>query len=231
MIINFMTFNIQSCHNYYTREIDIPLMVDTIKKCQGEIIGLNEVYGGGVPEPAQAAAIARELGYYCYFGPAIIHKGRPFGNALISKYPWTQIETIPIPDPVRNTDEYYESRTIIKASFNNPDFTVLISHFGLAKSEQINAVGTAVNLINEITTPLILMGDFNIEPEDEKLKPFFTLLKNTYNKEIPSFPSGEPKRRIDYIFVSSDIEVMSAAIVPVVASDHLPHTATLKIPK
>ena len=35
--------------------------------------------------------------------------------------------------------------------------------------------------------------------------------------------------KIDYIFVSPDIEVISADIPVIVASDHRPHTATVHI--
>ena len=230
MIIKFMTFNIQSCHHFYNRAIDIPLMAETIKKSEAEIIGLNEVYGANNKNPSQAEAIARYLGYHCYFGQTIIHRGRPFGNAFISKYPWSDTENIPIPDPIRDTDEYYESRALIKTVFKNPDFTVLVSHFGLAKSEQKNAVKTALELIDQIKTPLIVMGDFNMVPTDKKIKPFFLKLYNTLSTDILSFPSDKPNRRIDYIFVSSDITVLAAAILPYVASDHRPHTALLKIP-
>lgn len=229
MITTFMTFNIQTCRNYHTRAIEVDLMADTIKNTRAEIIGLNEVFGDG---PNQATLIADKLGYrHHYFAQAIVAKGRPFGNALISKYPWKEIETIPIPDPPRDTDEYYESRVIIKARFENPDFTVIASHFGLAKSEQVNAMKTALSLIDEVKTPLVLMGDFNITPNDDKIRPFFDRLKNAYDEKIPSFPSGAPERRIDYIFVSPDIKVITSAIVAAVASDHLPHIAVLDIPE
>ena len=92
---------------------------------------------------------------------------------MISKYPWKEIETIPIPDPPRDTDEYYESRVIIKARFENPDFTVIASHFGLAKSEQVNAMKTTL-FNRRVKTPLVLMGDFNITPNDDKIRPFLS---------------------------------------------------------
>ncbi|HHZ18438.1 MAG TPA: hypothetical protein GX390_04030 [Acholeplasmataceae bacterium] len=229
MIATFMTFNIQSCHNYHTREIDIDLMAETIQSSRAEIIGLNEVYGA---DPDQAEEIAKRLGYpYHYFGQAIIHRDRPYGNAIISKLPWKEIETIPIPDPVRDTDEYYESRVVIRARFEKPDFTLITTHFGLAKSEQVNAMRTVLSLLDEVKTPIVLMGDFNMVPDDAKIRPLFERLHITYNPKIPSFPSVSPQRRIDYIFVSPDIEVIAAAIVSAVASDHLPHLAVLNIPE
>lgn len=54
-----MSFNIQHGKDYVNQVIDLDLMVDTIKKCQAEIIGLNEVFGESVDEPSQAEIIAR----------------------------------------------------------------------------------------------------------------------------------------------------------------------------
>ena len=85
-------------------------MVDTIKKCQAEIIGLNEVFGESVDETSQAEIIMRKLLFCLFFGKAINYKGRPYGNAIISKYKFKSCETIMIPDPERNTNEFYETR-------------------------------------------------------------------------------------------------------------------------
>jgi endonuclease/exonuclease/phosphatase family metal-dependent hydrolase len=44
-----------------------------------------------------------------------------------------------------------------------------------------------------------------------------------------SFPSINPHCKIDYIFVSHDVEVENADIPDIVASDHRPHIATVYI--
>jgi endonuclease/exonuclease/phosphatase family metal-dependent hydrolase len=44
-----------------------------------------------------------------------------------------------------------------------------------------------------------------------------------------SFPSDAPNKKIDYIFVSRDVEVLAADIPDIVASDHRPHTAEIEI--
>ena len=49
------------------------------------------------------------------------------------------------------------------------------------------------------------------------------------NTKLLSFPSVNPNRKIDYIFVSKDINILDANIPSIVASDHFPHTATLDI--
>ena len=229
MKINLMTFNIQHCKNYITKQIDIDLMIKTIRDCQGEIVGLNEVYGEADAFSSQAKIIAEALGYYCYFGQAIIHQGRPYGNALLSKFPFEAVETIMIPDPIKNDKEFFETRCIIKASFKNIDLTVFTSHFGLAQAEKENAVNTIMENIKKVKTPIVFMGDLNMEPSDPLLKPVFSSLNSTLPTTFLSFPSINPNKRIDYIFTSKSLKVLSSEIPNIVASDHFPHIASILI--
>ena len=108
--------------------------------------------------------------------------------------------------------------------------TVLITHFGLNPDEQENAVKTVVETLAE--DRCILMGDFNVTPQNSVLDPIRTKMKDTADLfDMPklSFPSDNPTRKIDYIFVSRDIKVINADIPPIVASDHRPHVATVEI--
>ena len=73
--------------------------------------------------------------------------------------------------------------------------------------------------------------DFNVEPDSKLLLPIRSILKDTaslFNEEKLSFPSDKPDRKIDYIFVSQDVEIVSADIPRIVASDHRPHLAEVK---
>ena len=108
--------------------------------------------------------------------------------------------------------------------------TVRVSHFGLQPDEEENAVKTVIDNICE--NKCILMGDFNVTPDDPVLNPIRAKMKDTadfFDEPKLSFPSDEPDRKIDYIFVSKDINVVSADIPPTVVSDHRPHTATIEV--
>ena len=43
MTIKLMSYNTQHCLNFVTQKIDYDIMVDTIKKCEADIIGLQEI--------------------------------------------------------------------------------------------------------------------------------------------------------------------------------------------
>lgn len=210
-------------------------MADAIIKCGADVIGLQEMRDESEDEEyeAQTKIIAEKLGFYYYFAEAIRFDGKnPYGNALISRYPIISAETILIPNPVvPEYDGYYETRCLLKARIDVDDgINVLVSHFGLNPDEHRNAVQTiAANISLE---RCVLMGDFNVEPDNPVLQPIMEKLHDTATEfDLPkfSFPSDVPNVKIDYIFVSKDIMVSSADIPEVIASDHRPHTATIEI--
>jgi endonuclease/exonuclease/phosphatase family metal-dependent hydrolase len=233
MKIKLMSYNTQHCLNYVTREIDFDLMIDTIRKCEADIIGLQEIRDEGQDAgyDAQAKILAEALGYHYYFAEAIrFHGENPYGNALLSRYPIASVETVLIPDPeIRKYNGYYETRCLLKAKIDvGSGLNVLVSHFGLNPDEQENAVETVIpNIPNE---HCVLMGDFNMEPDDPILNPIMQKLYDTaqnFPASKLSFPSDAPKVKIDYIFVSKDLNVQCADIPEIVSSDHRPHVATI----
>lgn len=231
MIIKFMSFNIQSCRNYMTRKFSSSQVINAIKLYSPDIIGLNEVRGKKTVENAdeswfsQLKEISNGLGYkYFYHGIALNLSG-PYGNAIISKYPIDEIETIPIPDPlIKDEKAFYESRCIIKAKILN--FTVLVTHIGLARSEQTNGINKLLEIINSNNTNIVLMGDFNMTPDNNHIKTLSNYLIDTsiyFENPSLSFPSINPKVKIDYIFVSKGFTILKSFIPKIVASDHYPY--------
>ncbi len=230
--MKIMTFNTQHCLNYLEQRIDFDIMAKTITDLGADIVGLNEMYNGG--EGAflmQTGELGRRTGLvYSYFAKAIHEKEGDYGNGFISRYPIIKAETIIIPDPnpKRTPGGYYETRCLLKATLEN-GYTVLVTHFGLCRDEQENAVDTIINHIPR--EKCILMGDFNVKPDDTILDPIRTKMKDTsslFDCEKLSWPSDKPRMKIDYIFVSPDIEVISADVPSIVASDHRPHIAEIK---
>ena len=96
---------------------------------------------------------------------------------------------------------------------------------GLAKGERKNAVKKLSELLNEIDIPVILMGDFNTEPEDKVFEPLRERLKDTQfksvNPDVKTYPSDKPEVKIDYMFYRG-IDCLKAETVTEVFSDHLP---------
>ena len=170
---------------------------------------------------------------YYYFAEAIRFDGvNPYGNAMISRYPIKSAETILIPDPeYKKYDGYYETRCLLKATIEvGNGLPVLVSHFGLNPDEQETAVETVLSNIPK--EHCVLMGDFNMEPNNPILSPIMQKLYDTaqdFSSPKLSFPSDTPSVKIDYIFVSKDVKVHCADIPEIVSSDHRPHIATIEL--
>ncbi len=232
--MKIMTFNTQHCLNYLEQKIDYEIMARTITDAKADICGLNEMFDigkdGKYGSQTKKLSELTDMPYY-YFAKAIDEDGYgAYGNGLISKIPFKSVETIMIPDPDPKTTEggFYETRCILKAELEN-GYTVLVTHFGLCPDEQKNAVKTVISHVS--AEKCILMGDFNITPDDPLLIPLREKMKDAGelfgNKKL-SWPSDKPRMKIDYIFVSPDIELLCADIPDITASDHRPHTAEIK---
>lgn len=237
MKLRVMSFNIQHGFNYKTKAgIDFETMAGVIRNLDPDIVGLNEVRGLGktADYTAQAETIAAMIGYHCYFGRSIYVGGtEPYGNAVLSKFPIVGTKIIRIPDPVPRSSRV-ESRTITRAEFELPDgggFAAYVSHFGLSKEEHEHAVSTAITAIREEKLPFVLMGDFNMTPDNPLLALFFKELVSTspYTDGKFSIPSDAPDSKIDYIFASPGITVTNADIPQIVASDHCPIYADIEL--
>jgi endonuclease/exonuclease/phosphatase family metal-dependent hydrolase len=233
-----MTFNIQHALDYQKQAIDFDLFINAIKKYNADVCGLNEVRGEGPEEDYtdQTSTIADGLGFNSYFGEAIKVKGTsPYGNAIVSRYPFKSVETIKIPDPENKKPNHrFESRCVIKAiaDIDGKEVCFLVCHMGLNLSEQKNAVETICDLLNEIDIPVILMGDFNTTPHNKILKPIRKVMKDTddFNpvKNHGTYPSDKPNEKIDYIFYR-DLKCLKAETIEEIFSDHLPIIADFEL--
>lgn len=234
-----MTYNILHAARIDTKDyrIDHDKVAETIREINADVIVLNEVRGEG-PDPgytAQAKIISEKLGYYYFFAPAIMIRGKlPYGNALLSKYPIVEAEIIEIPDPVvKDENRPYETRCLISAKieFEGKQLMIFGTHFGLAKAEQKNAVATVVQEFEKCFIPHIFMGDLNVTPNDTVLEPIFKIMHDTAEElgDLKlSFPNTNPNIKIDYIMVSNDIKVKKAEILQIGLSDHLPVYADIE---
>lgn len=87
-----------------------------------------------------------------------------------------------------------------------------------------------IDFVNSQACPVILCGDFNLDPEAESMK-FFereTGMRNLVTEygitdtRTRFYPASKPSRFADYIFVSPDIDVLDFKVMPDVISDHAP---------
>lgn len=234
MRIKAATFNICHCENVNTEEIDFDAYAKEILALDADIIGLNEVRGMGTREDyeAQAKILAEKTGYNYFFAKATeIGEGNPYGNAVLTRLKIEDCSVVPIPDPdPKKYDDYYETRCVLRVKLEEPDITVLITHFGLNPDEHQNAVSTVLSLIKDERT--VLMGDLNVRPDSEIIATLKSRLTDSAcisEASLLTFPSDAPDRKIDYIFTGASIRAVSTQVPGLILSDHRPLTAVLEI--
>lgn len=267
MKLHIMTYNIASGRCYKKDEditaiggapVDLSQCAEVIRRVSPDLCGLNEinVYLQSYLEKQGLTGTAADQPRYladvtglphCFFGRAITWEPRGvYGNAVISKYPIVEAEAVPIPDPefYDEPDKYYETRGIAKVKLDIAGgITILQVHVGLAVSETQNAVVTLCKLIDEIPGPIILMGDFNMCPNNfllDRIRQRLTEVKPRGEGYVHSFPSWThesnvpqelktcPYCKLDYIFVSSHFKAIDCEVLKERSSDHMPMTATLE---
>ena len=267
MKLQLMTYNIASGRCYKNDQdikpnggapTDLSQCAEVIGRVSPDLCGLNEInvfhqayldeYGLTGTAADQPRYLAGATGIsHCFFGKAIgwEHRG-DYGNAVISKYPVLEAESVSVPDPefYDEPDKYYETRGIAKVKLDIcGGVTVLQIHVGLAVSEAQNAVVTLCKLIDETPGPIILMGDFNMCPNNfllDRIRQRLTEIKPKGEGYVHSFPSWThesdvpqglkncPYCKLDYIFVSQHFTPIDCEVLKERASDHMPMVATLE---
>lgn len=238
------TYNILHGADYPKRcatgvdEVDLSLCADSIASMSLDICGLNEVRNQENVEGLchQSREIAERLSYEQVFAPAIDFRGGKYGNALLSRFSLKSLACHPIAveKEARVGKRHYEDRVVLDAllSIEGETLRVLVTHFGLNRDEIELAVKTVSALVENSPYPTVLMGDFNVTPDDAVLSPIRALMTDTASvsdEPLYTFLSDKPDRKIDYIFVSRGIEVLSVSAPDIKTSDHRPLIATLSI--
>lgn len=242
--ITVMTYNI---YQGYTPDgqVNLEYIRDTIRGSDADLVGLQESDMGRVSSMCIDSILwlSTQLGMYSYFGPPTSEQ--IIGVALLSKYPITSMTY-----HLLSYEELPRVMLETVVRIGTLDVNVFVIHLGLTFEDRTTQIDEAMTFVNAVTGPKILMGDFNTlptgEPEPGTEGPNDTIyqdisvhLNDTWtaagNPLNPSngftWPSTGPFERIDYIWVSPDISVLSCVVISsATGSDHLPVVASIQLP-
>ena len=158
-----------------------------------------------------------------------------WGNAILSKYPIVESSVHPMP----NNGDIPMDRgyaTVVISLDDSTQLTVLATHLhhvddeGHLRAPQVKALLDAWGG-RERT---VLMGDLNAQPSD----PEMVLMEEAglvdafaaspeHDGPGYTFPARDPRKRIDYIWVSPDLRPTDFSLSGGTASDHLAVAVTL----
>ena len=106
--MKIMSFNTQHCLNYVTKQVDYEIMAKTILDLGADIVGLNEMFDDCefAKYGAQTKKLSDLTGFESYYFAKAIEDGpgNPYGNGILSKYQFENVETILIPEPENKND-------------------------------------------------------------------------------------------------------------------------------
>jgi endonuclease/exonuclease/phosphatase family metal-dependent hydrolase len=202
-----------------------------IESVQPSIVGLIEIDSGSFRTEyvCQADIIARELGFSHvvetkYARGSLAQKVpvlREQGNALLTNH------TI-----LHHRFHYFQEgfkRLVIEAQLD--DVTIFLVHLSLRFRKRQNQLEHLCHLVRDVRGPLIVAGDFNVLRGARELELFLgaTGLKSANDEGAPSHPSRLPKRQLDYILHSADLEPSNFNIPSVAYSDHAPLVCDFKV--
>jgi len=120
-------------------------------------------------------------------------------------------------------------RVVIEATASTPaPVTLLLAHLALGYGARHKQISELAHIVNRISTPVILMGDFNTFRGEEELTWLLSsthlenLFKISHSGTVLTQPTYHPKRRLDYVLTSPQIHVNDYSVLRFPFSDHLP---------
>ncbi|MFO7751797.1 MAG: endonuclease/exonuclease/phosphatase family protein [Desulfobacteraceae bacterium] len=219
---------------YMRKSADVFLEIaDFVKSFSPDIVGLVEVDGGSVRSDRvnQAEKLASDLGHYFVFetkySKPLLTRFAPIvrrqGNALLVK------NTI-----LSQKYHYFEwgiKRLIIEIELEN--VVLFLVHLSIHFRKRQKQLVQLSRLINSIQKPVVVSGDFNIFLGQRELARFLAATKlksaNTFN--MLTYPSGNPRWELDFIFHSDNISIDRVHVPSIRLSDHLPLVCDFSIEK
>ena len=232
--IRVMTYNL---HNGFNTKghLDLEQIATVIEHSNPDIVALQEVSRGWLVSGRvdMLSWLSQRLKMPYVFGPT----ADPFwGNAVLSRYPIIAFSKHELP-----TRDLFIRRGFVVALIDlggGDTIKVIGTHFhhlegGTAiRQLQSQAIVSFWNGLDRT----VIMGDFNAEPDSSEINilrraGLVDAAKLMFIAPPLTFSSDAPARRIDYIWISSDLQVLDVLVPQSLASDHLPVVATVTTQK
>lgn len=242
-VVRILTYNV---HRWLgtDRKIAPARIAEVIASCDPDIVALQEVRVGRVHSGAsdQAASVARHLGMDLHFQPTIRILGEQYGIAVLSRHPSKLVKSGRL--PTLSAKPAFEKRCAlwVCADVEGQEVQVVNAHLSLRSGERRTQAAALLGSDwlghPDCADPAILLGDFNAPPYSRSYRLLADHLRdaqlsNPVGEPQPTFHTRAPVLRLDHVFVTKSVEVVTAAPVRTpltrVASDHFPLLAEVRV--
>lgn len=195
-----------------------------LRDLQPDLVGLVEVDHGSYRSRGknQAQLMADALGHYHSYSVKYKENSlwlnipvlRRQGNAFLAR------------DRIRNERfhffDYGMKRLVMEMELDH--VVVYLVHLALGSRARHQQLGALYKLVKGSRKPYIVAGDFNALWGEREIDLFLaaTGLRSANSQSLPTYPSNNPTRHLDFILCSSRVNIRDFSIPRVPYSDHLP---------
>jgi endonuclease/exonuclease/phosphatase family metal-dependent hydrolase len=224
--LTLMTYNVHQSFGM-DNKLDVAQIASTIGQGDPDIVGLQEVDAGRVPSLSveQVLSLARGLNMHSAYGPSW---GDTYGVAVLSKYPIVEQRRY-----LLSSAEQQRACLESRIHLGNQTLTFFSVHLGLNPQERHRQLDELLAYTADAPAPKVLVGDFNANPGSQEIARVLEQFQNAFAVAGTgggyTSPADGPRETIDYVFVSPDLSVLSAEVIPSLASDHLPVVARVSL--
>jgi endonuclease/exonuclease/phosphatase family metal-dependent hydrolase len=155
---------------------------------------------------------------YKTYGASISFQGGKYGIGILTKEKPVSWKVVALPGRE-------ERRSLLIVELK--DYYMCCTHFSLTEEDRLASVDVINNALKDYSKPVFLAGDFNAVSASQVIKNVQNNWLMLNNPEIPTIPSNNAQRCIDYIFAANNSAWAFQTKQTVVekeplASDHLP---------
>jgi endonuclease/exonuclease/phosphatase family metal-dependent hydrolase len=215
-----------------TIEKNLGEIAAVIRRENADIVALQEadgpsIWSGNFNHVEKLAELA---GYGHHFRGEHMKatKRLSYGTALLSHIPLASPESYRFERSVPTPRKGFVVATVTVWAFGNREVDVVSVHLDfLRKGARNKQIKLLSEKLRGRKRPLIIMGDMNCEmaEKEDSLNMLCSELNlhawEPSSKSIPTFSSKKPKKRLDWILISEELEFISCRTIPDKVSDHL----------
>jgi endonuclease/exonuclease/phosphatase family metal-dependent hydrolase len=241
--VRVLTYNVHTCVGMDGR-LSTRRIARVIAQCDPDIVALQEcdVRRRRTDGRDQVREIADELKMEFHFHPAIRAEEEEYGDAVLSYHPMRLVCSGRLPGVADRPELEPRGALWVEVDVGGCSIQVINTHLGLSNRERLAQVEA---LLSEqwlgaaaARGPCILCGDFNALPGSAPYRRLLARLSDVQSlvnghRPLRTWFSHYPIGRIDHIFLSGPLEVVSVEVPRTelirTASDHLPLVAEIRL--
>ncbi len=233
-VIRVLSYNIYHGETM-NHDFDLERIADVIQSVSPDIVALQEV--DFRTRRAKDMDLVTRLGYLTgmqpLFGRAMKYDGGEYGEGILSRFSFQETKNNPLPHSPR-----HEPRAALEVLLELPSGEEILfvgTHLDHTRdqTDRIAQARRINKLFKKRKRPILLAGDLNAVPESDPMRILFKHWTDACaSNPQPTFPSSNPRRRIDYVLFrpASRWKVLEIRVIDEkIASDHCPLLVVLEL--